>query len=298
MCLQPSKRRFAAVDIFYIVMMILPFVFGIVLDVLTTPPNNGISVTGARIFFTVPMPIQDFPVTESQVNSLLVMISLFFLCLYLTHGLKERPELKRQHIVEWAIEKVDGLVLENMGEYFKGYSPFIIAILALSAFSSLSSLFGLFPPTSDINIVGGWAILVFVILTYYKMKCGPLHYLKGFAQPVALLAPINFISEFATPVSMAFRHYGNVLSGTVISVLLATAFSGLSRLVLGALPGFLADIPLFQVGIPAVLSIYFDVFSGCLQAFIFAMLTMLNVSGAFDLDEYTRRKAKKLSKKK
>ncbi len=298
MCLQPSKRRFLAVDIFYIVMMILPFVFGIVLDVLTTPPSDGISVTGARIFFTIPMPIQDFPVTESQVNSLLVMISLFFLCLYFTHGLKEHPELKRQHIIEWAIEKVDGLVLENMGEYFKGYSPFIIAILALSAFSSLSSLFGLFPPTSDINIVGGWAILVFVILTYYKMKCGPLYYLKGFTKPVALLAPINFISEFATPISMAFRHYGNVLSGTVISVLLAAAFSGLSRMVLGALPGFLADIPLFQVGIPAVLSIYFDVFSGCLQAFIFAMLTMLNVSGAFDLDEYTRRKTKKLSKKK
>ena len=121
--------------------------------------------------------------------------------------------------------------------------------------------------------------------------------MKAFTQPVALLAPINFISEFATPVSMAFRHYGNVLSGTVISVLLATALSGLSRMVLGFLPEFLADIPLFQVGIPAVLSIYFDVFSGCLQAFIFAMLTMLNVSGAFDLDEYARRKAKKLSKK-
>ncbi len=296
--MQPSKRRFLAVDIFYIVMMILPFVAGIVLDVLTTPPSDGIAISGARIFFTVPMPIQDLPVTESQVNSLLVMISLFFLCLYLTHGLKERPELKRQHIVEWAIEKVDGLVLENMGEYFKGYSPFIIAILTLSAFSSLSSLLGLFPPTSDINVVGGWAILVFAILTYYKMKCGPLYYLKGFAQPVALLAPINFISEFATPISMAFRHYGNVLSGTVISVLLATALSGLSRMVLGFLPSFLADIPLFQVGIPAVLSIYFDVFSGCLQAFIFAMLTMLNVSGAFDLDEYARRKAKKLSKKK
>ena len=298
MCLQPSKRRFLAVDIFYIVMMVLPFVFGIVLDVLTTPPSSGITVTGARIFFTIPMPIQDFPVTESQVNSVIVMISLFFLCLYLTHGLKERPELKRQHIVEWAIQKVDGLVLENMGEYFKGYSPFIIAILALSAFSSLSTLLGLFPPTSDINIVGGWAILVFAILTYYKLKCGPLKYIRGFMQPVALLAPINFISEFATPISMAFRHYGNVLSGTVISVLITAAFSGLSQMVLGALPGFLADIPLFQVGIPAVLSIYFDVFSGCLQAFIFAMLTMLNVSGAFDLDEYTRRKAKKLSNKK
>ena len=185
-----------------------------------------------------------------------------------------------------------------MGEYFSGYSPFIIAILGLSALSSLMSLCGLYPPTSDINIVGGWAILVFILITYYKMKCGPLYYLKGFTEPVALLAPINFISEFATPISMSFRHYGNILSGTVISVLLGSALAGLSSMVLGALPGFLADIPLFQIGIPAVLSIYFDVFSGCLQAFIFAMLTMMNVSGAFPMEEYEKRKQKKLSKNK
>jgi F-type H+-transporting ATPase subunit a len=129
------------------------------------------------------------------------------------------------------------------------------------------------------------------------MKCGMLNYLKSFTQPVALLAPINFISEFATPISMAFRHYGNVLSGTVISVLLGTALAGLSSMLLGSLPGFLANIPLFQMGIPAVLSIYFDVFSGCLQAFIFAMLTMLNVSGGFDVEAYEKYKAKKLAKK-
>ena len=96
-----------------------------------------------------------------------------------------------------------------MGEYFAGFGPFIAAILALSAFSSLMSLLGLYPPTSDINIVAGWAILVFVLITYYKFKCGPLYYLKGLAEPVPFLAPMNVISEFATPVSMAFRHYGN-----------------------------------------------------------------------------------------
>ncbi|MBO5024147.1 MAG: F0F1 ATP synthase subunit A [Clostridia bacterium] len=277
--------------------MIFPLVFGIVVNVLTEPQTEGITITGARIFFTIPMPIQDFPITESQLNSALVMVTLFFLCLFLTHGLKEHIELKRQHLAEMIVEKVDALVAENMGEHFKGYSAFIIAILALSGFSSLMSLLGLFPPTSDLNIVGGWAILVFILITYYKMKCGFLNYLKGFTQPVALLAPINFISEFATPISMAFRHYGNVLSGSVISVLLGTALAGLSSMVLGALPGFLADIPLFQMGIPAVLSIYFDVFSGCLQAFIFAMLTMLNVSGGFDIETYEKRKAKKLAKK-
>lgn len=289
--------RFKLVDALYIAMMAVPILCGIVLQVLTKPASEGITLTGARVFFTIPMPIQDFPVTESQINSALVMVVILGVCLYLTHGLSQHIHLKRQHFAEMIVEKVDGLVSENMGEYFRSFSPFIIAMLALSAFSSLITLCGLYAPTSDINIVGGWAILVFVLITYYKLKAGPLHYIKSFAEPVAILFPINLISEVATPVSMAFRHYGNVLSGSVISVLLAAALGGLSSMVLGTLPGFLADIPLFQVGIPAVLSIYFDVFSGCLQAFIFAMLTMMYVSGGFPMEKYLERKAKKAAKR-
>lgn len=291
------NTKFKILDIFYIIMMILPLVCCLILKVLTTPLSEGITVTGARIYFILDMPIQPMPVTEAQVNSLAVMITLFFFCLYMTHGIEERIKLKRQHFAEIIVEKVDKLVIENMGEYFRGYSPFIISILALSALSSLLSLLGLFPPTSDINVVAGWAVLVFILITYYKMKCGPLYYLKGFAEPIALLAPINFISEFATPISMSFRHYGNILSGTVISTLVAAGLSGLTALIFGNFPGFLGEIPFLRIGLPAVLSIYFDVFSGCLQAFIFAMLTMLNVSGGFDMDEYEKRKLKKLAKK-
>ena len=183
-----------------------------------------------------------------------------------------------------------------MGEYFAGFAPFIAAILGLSAFSSLSSLTGLYPPTSDINVTAGWAILVFILITYYKFKAGPLQYMKSFGDPVPFLAPLNIISEVATPVSMAFRHYGNVLSGAVISVLIATALQGLSSMLLGWLPGLLGDIPFLQIGLPAILSLYFDVFSGLLQAYIFAMLTMLYVAGGFPQDEYEKRKAKKQNK--
>ncbi len=286
-----------AVDILYICMMVLPIIAGIVLKILTKPASEGISVSGAQIYFTLPLPIQDLVITESQINSWLVMITVLGLCLYLTHGLRTRNILKRQHLAEWLIEKADSLVKDSMGEYFTGYSAFIASILALSAFSSLISLCGLFPPTSDINVVGGWALLVFVLITYYKFKCGPLGYVKSFGDPVPLLAPLNIISEVATPVSMAFRHYGNILSGSVISVLLAAGLQGLSATVLGWLPGALGDIPFLQIGIPAVLSIYFDVFSGCLQAYIFAMLTMMYVSGAFNADEYFKRKNKKQNKK-
>ena len=292
-----QKNVFILVDVLLILMMILPIVGAIVLKVLTTPASEGVSITGARIFFTIPMPLQDLPVTEAQINSLLVLISIFGLCLYMTHGLKVKAESRRQRIAEWIVEKVERMVDESMGGYFKGYPPFIAAILALSAFSSLLSLFGLYPPTSDLNIVAGWAILVFILITYYKLKGGPLKYLKGFLEPVPILAPINLIGEFATPLSMTFRHYGNVLSGTVISVLLGSALQGLSRTVLGWLPAGLSNIPILQIGIPAVLSIYFDVFSGCLQAYIFAMLTMMYVSGGFSLDDYLLRKEKRAKKR-
>ena len=292
-----KSRSFKVVDIFYLAIAILPFLAGIILKILTTPAEEGISISGARIFFSVKMPLQDLLITESQINSWLVMISLFGLCLFFTHGLSVKNPLKRQLVAEWIVEKVDGLVKENMGEYFMGFSPFIAAILGLSAFSSLSALTGLYPPTSDINVTAGWAILVFILITYYKFKCGPIQYMKSFGDPVPFHAPLNIIGEVATPISMAFRHYGNVLSGAVISVLIATALQNLSRTVLGWLPGFLGEIPFLQIGLPAVLSIYFDVFSGCLQAYIFAMLTMLYVAGAFPQDEYERRKAKKQNKK-
>ncbi len=291
--LKKDKRIFIAVDVLLILMMVLPIVGAIVLKVLTTPASEGISITGARIFFTIPMPLQDLVITESQINSWMVLISIFGLCLYMTHGLKVKAETKRQFIVEWIVEKVEGMINESMGDFFKGYVPFITAIMGLSVFSSLLSLFGLYPPTSDINIIAGWAILVFILITYYKLKGGVFKYLKGFLEPVPILAPINIIGEFATPLSMTFRHYGNVLSGTVVSALLASALQGLSRLVLGWLPGVLGDIPFLQIGIPAVLSIYFDVFSGCLQAYIFAMLTMMYVSGGFPYEDYLLRKEKR-----
>ena len=293
---EKKNIRFLIADILLLAGAIIPLIFGVVLNILTTPASEGISISGALIYFTIPMPIQDLPITESQVNSALVIISIFFLCLYFTHGLSVKANLKRQLIAEWIVEATGNLVKTNMGDYFSGFAAFVGAVMGLSAFSSLLSLLGLYPPTSDINIVGGWAILVFVLITYYKMKCGPWHYMKSFGEPVSVLLPINIISEFATPVSMAFRHYGNVLSGSVISVLVATGLQGLSKILLGWLPGALGKIPFLQVGMPAVLSIYFDVFSGCLQAFIFAMLTMLYIANGFPEEDYFARKARKAQK--
>ena len=275
-------------DFLLLLLIILPLLAAMALKVCTTPDaplSEGVQISGAQIYFTIPLPIQDLPITSAQINSWAVMLSILGLCLYLTHGIKVVPDSKRQLAAEWIVEKVTGLVRDNMGQKFLGFAPFVAGILALSALSSLSSLLGLFPPTSDMNVVVGWAILVFILITHYKLQGGLWNYIKGFFSPIPFFAPLNIIGEFATPISMAFRHYGNVMSGTVISVLIAFALRNLSVMLLGWLPGFLGQIPFLQIGLPAVLSLYFDIFSGCMQAFIFAMLTMMNIATAVPEEE-------------
>ena len=113
-----TNLKFKILDIFYIVMMVAPLLFGIILNMLTEPPAEGITVTGARIYFGE-AGLFTFCISEAQINSLLVTVTILFVCLYLAHGVSERINLKRQHFAELIVEKVDGLVNENMGEYFK-----------------------------------------------------------------------------------------------------------------------------------------------------------------------------------
>ena len=284
--------RFRRTDGLLIALMILPLLGCILLKVLFTPESEGVDISGALIFLELPAPGQNLLITESQVNSWAIILSLLGLCLYLTHGLTEKAETKRQLVAEWIVEKCENLVSANMGERYAGYEYLVAAIMGLSALSSLSCLIGLFAPTGDVNVTAGWAILVFCLVTYTKMQGGFLNYLKGFTEPIPIFTPMNFISEFSLPVSMAFRHYGNVMSGAVISALIGSALRGLSRALLGAIP-VIGNIPLLQIGLPAILSIYFDVFSGLMQAFIFAMLTMLNVSGSFPQEAWEKRQRKK-----
>ena len=296
--MKENSKKFRIVDAFLILMMVAPLVVAMTIKVLTTPASDGISITGARILCTIPMPLQDLIISEAQVNSWLILITILGFCLFITHGLKEDRRDWRQMAAEWIVEKVDDLVHNSMEDIFHAsYAPFIATILAYSACSSLMSLFGVFPPTADVNVIAGWSILVFALITKNKLKAGIGNYAKGFLEPIPVMLPMNILGEIATPVSMTFRHFGNVMSGTVIATLIAWALQNLSAMVLGWLPGILGDIPFLQVGIPAILSVYFDVFSGCIQAYIFAMLTMLNVSGAYPADAIAERLAKREDRK-
>ncbi len=286
--------RFKIVDVLLIIMMILPLLAGIALRVMTKPAEEGITITGAMVFKSIPAPLQPLLISEANVNSWLVMLTITALVFYMTHGIRAGVKCRRTLAAEWIVEKTDGLIAQNMGPFFREFSPFIAAILGLSAFSSLSSLVGLFPPTSDFSTIFGWGLLVFGLITYYKLKGGTWNYVKGYFEPIPFFAPLNVIGEIAMPVSMSFRHYGNILSGSVISALVASALGGLSRSLFGSLA---ETFPVLQVGIPAVLSVYFDVFSGCLQAFIFSMLTMLNISGGFPEELYLKRQEKKLARR-
>ena len=275
-----EKAKGRLIDGLLLAMIIVPFLLAITLKVLYKPAEEGITISGALVYLEIPLPLQPLLVTEAMVNSWAVVIALFGASLFLTRNLKLRPESKRQIIAEWVVEKVNGLVAQNMGEKFMPFAPYIAAILGLSAASSLSSLLGLYPPTADISVIAGWAIITFTLITHYKLKSGVGSYIKGFFEPIPFFAPLNIIGEVATPVSMSFRHYGNVMSGTVIATLICAALQGLSKSLLGWLPGALGNVPFLQIGLPAVLSLYFDLFSGCMQAFIFAMLTMLFIAQA------------------
>ena len=241
----------------------------------------NLEVTGAKVLFKIPV-FGGIPITETIVNTWIVMALIVGLCIFLTHGMQVHARTKRQVVAEYLVGMVRNMVKNNMGERFMHYVPFIGALFSLAMLSSLISMVGMFSPTGDLSTCVGWAVLVFVVITYYKIRTQHIGgYLKGFTQPVFIMTPLNMISEVATPISMAFRLFGNIASGSVVTLLLYGGLAALSSGILGLIPGAVGEvlslIPIFQLGIPAILSIYFDLFTSVLQAFIFCMLTMMYI---------------------
>ena len=213
----------------------------------------------------------------------LVILIVFILCKVLTSNLKKVPETKRQVIAEMMVKFVNNTVRDNMGPDMMAYAPYIGALLLYALLGSLISLVGLRSVTADFNTTFGMAAITFMMITYTKIKHhGVGGYLKGFCSPIGFMLPLNIISEIATPASMAFRLFGNIAGGMVISGLLYGALGSLSQAIGLSFTAGSWAFNVFQVGIPAVLSVYFDLFSGTIQAYIFSMLTMVNVAAAKD----------------
>ena len=244
----------------------------------------NISVQGAPIYFTIPI-FGGIPISATLVVTWLIMAIVTGLCLWLTHDMKVSNVSKRQAVAEFLVETARNFTVGNMGEKFAYFTPFVAALFTLSLLSNLISLVGLYSPTADLSTEAAWAVVVFIMITTQKIKTNGFGgYLKGFTTPIAVMTPFNVLSELATPISMACRHFGNILSGVVINALIYGSLALASGKLLGLLPGVLgrtlSQIPILDVGVPAVLSVYFDWFSGVMQAFIFCMLTVMYIANA------------------
>ncbi len=287
-----------------------------------------VSINGARILATLEnVPIfGTVQITQTLTVSWLVLLIISGLCIWLGSGLTVTNISRKQAVAEMAYNAIVNFVRGNMGTGFDHYIPLVATIFVTSIISNLISLVGIWSPTADLMTELAWGLVVFVLITYHKIKSsGIKEYLRGFLDPIPILLPINIMSECFTPISMACRHFGNILSGTVISSLIYAALVAANNALFGALStnlmvaalmavigdvlffygkkkgkkmpkiigvimlilGVLAVItrlgvyyPWLTVGIPAIPSLYFDWFGGCIQAFIFCTLTTLFIKQA------------------
>jgi F-type H+-transporting ATPase subunit a len=223
----------------------------------------------------------EIAISETLVTGWIVIIALTLLINWMTKDMKVVPEKKRQVLAEWCVNFFENTVEDMMGKKMINFAPYVATIFCFALFGSLLSLLGLRSMTIDINCTGTWALMTFVLITYWKIRNNGFGgYLKSFAEPVAVITPINILSEVATPLAMALRMFGNMAGGMIITSLIYAALTLASNAVYNLIGIYFEHFKIFQIGIPAVLSIYFDLFSGVIQSYVFIMLTMAYVGDA------------------
>ena len=241
------------------------------------------------------------PITQTTISLLAVTIILISIALIGGRNLKKRPG-RLQVVTEKLVNMLYGMVRDTMGEHNLKFAPYIGTIFLCSIIGSLIGMTGIFrSTTADLSVTMAWALVTTGMVWYNNIKnFGFKAWLKGFTEPIAVMTPMNIIGEIANPLSMAFRHFGNVAGGSVLTTLiywaLAAGSQGLLQLIFSWLPAQVVALfpPVLQAGIPAFLSIYFDLFSGFVQALVFSLLTMVYVAGACppyeELPEKTQKK--------
>ena len=247
-----------------------------------------LQVSGPKVFFVLPWDLPDTTIftmknliTQTTITLFVTTIILIILAVTLTRKITKRPG-KVQVLLEKVVGMLYNLVESTMGKHNIRFAPYIGTLFVSSIFGSVIGMTQLFrSSTADLSVTMAWALVTTGMVWYNNIKnFGLKAWLKGFTEPIFVMTPMNIVSEIASPLSLAFRHFGNVAGGSVLTALIYGALSLLTSVLLGWLPGLLGEIPFFQAGIPAVLSIYFDLFSGFVQALVFSLLTMVYVSGA------------------
>ncbi len=221
----------------------------------------------------------NFKISETVIVSWLIIAALAIVSYLLTRDLKKVPTTKRQVFLEFAVGGLYKMVNETMGEKLvkkmPNIVPYIGSLFLFFACSNLIGLLGFRSPTTDIDTTLAWSLITFFMIYFTGVKFNGIGYFKGLMEPIPLLLPLNIIGEIAKPISLTFRPFGNILGGAVIMALFYQFLGWLSSFI----PG-IGSIPIGQLIIPVPLHLYFDLFAGLLQSFIFIMLTMVFVGNA------------------
>ena len=240
-----------------------------------------INVSGAKIYFEIDLFGLTIKITQTTVTLLAVTLILITAAYFLGRNLKKRPG-RVQVVIEKLVTMLYNMVEDTMGKHNAKFAPYIGTLFLSSIIGTLIGMTQIFrSTTADLSVTLAWALVTSVMVWYSNIKnFGFKAWLKGFTEPIVVMTPMNIVSEIAQPISLAFRHFGNVAGGGVLTSLVYAALSMVSALLFGWLPGLLGEIPFLTAGIPAFLSIYFDLFSGFVQALVFSLLTMVYVGTA------------------
>lgn len=204
-------------------------------------------------------------ITRTIVNTWIIMLLLSALAIFIRIRLKSFKEIPKgfQNIVEIAVETFENFLKNSGGEKLEPLGKWFFTVFVFILTSSISGVFGLRPPTADWATTFALAFATFILIHAMGVKHRKTEYLKGFIEPHPIFLPLNLIGELATPISLSFRLFGNVLAGLI----LMTLYYSLVPVVL-------------QFGIPAVLHAYFDLLMGALQTYIFCILSIMFIRGA------------------
>ena len=201
-------------------------------------------------------------VAESVVITWVIMAFMLILAICMTRNLKVQNPGKRQVILETAVCGLQNMVKGIIGEEGAGYVPYLVTVIVYIGISNIIGLFGMKPPTKDLNVTGALAIMSIILIEYSGIHAkGVKRWAKSFAEPVAVVAPLNVLEIFIRPLSLCMRLFGNVLGAFVVMELL--------KIIMPAI-------------LPIPFSLYFDIFDGLIQAYVFVFLTSLFIKEAIE----------------
>lgn len=216
-------------------------------------------------------------------SSLIITIILIIFCVVIAHKAKKQDPSKAPKgillLVEWLVSWVNGMCDDVLGPKGRRYSPIILTFVMFIFVSNISGLFGLHPPTANVAVTVALGFTAAFVIHFAGIKEGGIkNWLKGFLDPSPIMLPLNIISEIVTPFSLGMRLFGNILSGVVIMNLIYGFLSSIS----------VGSFALGNVIAPFVTPVFhgiFDVFFGAIQTYVFALLTIVFISGKIPEEE-------------